>query len=272
VPAKRSGLGRGLDALLPKSEGAVQQVPLARLQPSPFQPRRQFDPAALAELAASIRDKGVLQPLLVRPVAQGFEIVAGERRFRAAGEAGLESVPVIVRTLSDRETLEIAIVENLQREDLSPLEEAQAFKQLLGLGLSQEQVAQAVGKSRSAIANTLRLLQLPEAALAALALGEISAGHARAILAQPEEDRAWALEQIRTQELTVRQAEALKRPQTVGSRTRRRIRELQPLEEELARTVGTRVAIKGQGKGKIELYYFSEEELGRLLELLGYRG
>ena len=272
MPAKRSGLGRGLDALLPKGEGAVQQLPLERLQVSAYQPRKHIDPERLAELTASVADKGVLQPILVRPVAAGYEIIAGERRFRAAQEAGLRTIPALVKALTDQQTLEIAIVENLQREDLGPLEEARAFQQLLDFGLNQEAVAKAVSKSRSAVANALRLLKLEPAALEALAAGTISPGHARAILAQPAADRAWALEQIVAQGLTVREAEKLERPSRKRKGRRAAASPHATLEEDLARSVGTRVRIRGEGKGKIELFYFTRDELTRLLELLGYRG
>ena len=195
---KKSGLGRGLDALLPIIEeestdnSGIKQVDVSDLQVSPYQPRKYFDPEALAELASSVAQKGILQPLLVRPIDEGYEIVAGERRFQAAKQAGLKSVPVLVRELDNQETLEIAIIENLQREDLNPVEEAKAFKQLMGFGMNQEKVAEVVGKSRSAVANTLRLLNLPESALNALDKGDISAGHARAILSLPEEHHEWA--------------------------------------------------------------------------------
>ena len=272
MSAKRSSLGRGLDALLPKAEMGIRQVSLEALRVSDFQPRKHIDDASIAELASSIAEKGVIQPLLVRPVAAGFEIVAGERRFRAAKQAGLVSVPAVVRTLSDQETLEIAIVENLQREDLNSVEEARAFKQLMGFGLSQEAVAKAVGKSRSAVANTLRLLNLPDEALAALEKNELSAGHARAILALSEEHRAWALEQILSKQLSVRQAEALA-PLSQTSRptpSPPAPRQYQALEEELARQVGAKVKIKGKEKGRLELFFHSEDELTRLLGLLGY--
>jgi ParB family chromosome partitioning protein len=272
VSVKRSGLGRGLDALLPKAERGIQQLPLNALHPSRLQPRKRFDPAAIAELTASIAEKGVLQPLLVRPSERGYEIVAGERRFRAAKQAGLTTVPAIVRELDDRQTLEVAIIENLQREDLNPLEEARAFKELSEFGMTQEAIAKAVGKSRSAVANALRLLSLPKAALAALERGDISAGHARAILAKPAEVQEQALAIVLAKGLSVRQAEALtvstaKRPRRSASDGRYRA-----LESELARHVGTRVTIAGGKKGKIELHFFSEDELERLLELLGYRG
>lgn len=273
MSAKRS-LGRGLDALLPKveKERAVEQVPLSKLSVSALQPRKRFDPERVAELTRSVAQKGVLQPLLVRPSGDGYEIVAGERRFRAAQQAGLSTVPVVVKVLGDRETLEIALIENVQREDLSAVEEARAFRQLLEFGLSQEEVAEAVGKSRSAVANTLRLLQLDEAALTVLETGEITAGHARAILAQPESDRTWALERILEGHLSVRQAEGLKRAVKAEPPTIREARAdtLRDLELSLSRAVGTKVRVSGDRKGKIELHFGSRDELERLLELLNY--
>lgn len=276
MPPKRSGLGRGLDALLPKVEpSGVRQLELDQLSVSEFQPRKYLDPAAIAELAASIADKGIIQPLVVRPKKDGFEIVAGERRFRAAQQVGLAKVPVIVKELSDQETLEIAIIENLQREDLNPVEEARAFKRLQEFGLNQEKVAKAVGKSRSAIANTLRLLNLPENALVALQKGEISAGHARAILSQSEEHREWAFEQIIGLELSVRQAEKLSKGST-GDSLEVRGKSVsdgryEQLQADLAKHVGTKVKIKGGTKGKLELFYYSTDELQRILELMGYQ-
>ncbi len=272
MSAKARGLGRGLDALLPKVERGVQQIELSLLKAAPNQPRQRIDDGAIAELAASIGEKGVLQPILVRPIAGGFEIVAGERRFRAAKQAGLASIPAVVRELNDQETVEIAIVENLQREDLNAVEEARAFKQLLDFGLSQEAVAKAVGKSRSSVANSLRLLALPSGMLDALEDGALTAGHARAVLSQPEADRNWAFERIIADELSVRQAEALKRPEAPGKRGRdsRDDRYVQ-LEEGLSRHAGTRVRIHGGKRGRIELHYHSEDELTRLIELLGYQ-
>lgn len=258
--------------MLPKAEKTgPQQVPTAKVRASPVQPRKRFDEAAIAELTASVAERGVLQPILVRPVGDGYEVVAGERRLRAAKQAGLESVPAVVRDLSDQEALEIAIVENLQREDLNDVEQARAYKQLLDFGLNQERVAQAVGKSRSAVANTLRLLTLPDQALAALEDGVISAGHARSILAQPQEDRLWALEAIVDKGLSVRQAEQLRRP-SPRAQAKPGGERYRGLEEDLSRHAGTRVRITGQDKGKIELHFHSQDELQRLLELLGYRG
>lgn len=275
--AKRSGLGRGLDALLPKVErGGVEQVNLEQLHVSPYQPRKRIDPEAIAELSASIAEKGVLQPLLVRPSPAGFEIVAGERRFRAAKQAGLNSVPVIVKNLNDQETLEIAIIENLQRENLNAIEEAMAFRKLMDFGLNQEDVAKAVGKSRSAVANTLRLLQLPDAALKALEEERISAGHARAILAKPEKDQLWTLEQILLQNLNVRQAESLTRPEVTPVIPKRDVvvtekGVFEQLEEDLSRYVGTKVKIVGRDMGRVELHFHSRDELERLLSVLGYQ-
>ncbi|HZJ08561.1 MAG TPA: ParB/RepB/Spo0J family partition protein [Trueperaceae bacterium] len=274
MSAKARGLGRGLDALLPRVEKGVQQVAVAQLRPSPLQPRQRFDDATIAELTASVAERGVLQPIVVRPVDGGYEVVAGERRFRAAQGAGLTTVPAVVRELTDREALEIAIIENLQREDLNDIEEARAFKQLLDFELSQEQVATAVGKSRSAVANTLRLLTLPAVIQDALQKREISAGHARAILAQPERDRLWAFEQITGRGLSVRQAEQLMRPASIGAAdadSRQRSRPYLRLEEDLSRHAGTRVRISGDKRGKIELHFHDEDELTRLLELLGYQ-
>lgn len=276
--SKKSSLGRGLDALLSRPQvaetpagPAIQAIPVTRIVQAAYQPRQVFEPEGLAELAQSIREKGVLQPLLVRPRGEDFEIVAGERRWRAAQLAGLTEVPALIRDLADREALEIAIIENLQREDLGPLEEARAYQALLDQGLNQEGVAQAVGKGRSTISNALRLLTLPEPALRALEGGEISAGHARAILAQPEGDRAWALDQIRTRRLNVREAEALKRE----ARTSAPIpvnppRPYRQVELDLSRRTGTRVRITGEDKGRVELSYASREELDRILDLLGY--
>lgn len=269
MSVRRSGLGRGLDALLPKLERGVQQVAIASIRPSSYQPRQRLDPATIAELAASIAEKGVLQPLLLRPVDGGYEIVAGERRYRAAQQVGLSSVPALVKELTDQEALELAIIENLQREALSAVEEARAFQQLAGFGQSQEAIAKAIGKSRSAVANTLRLLNLPAEALAALERGEISAGHARAILALPARDQPWALRQIMSKGLSVREAERLKRPQPSANRTRSgRYRDA---EANLTHQLGTRVRITGVKKGRLELHYYSAEELQRLLALLGYQ-
>ena len=278
--SKKSSLGRGLDALLSRpSPLTAQSLKIEQIVQAAYQPRQVFVPESLAELAQSIRDKGVLQPLLVRPRGEHFEIVAGERRWRAAQLAGLSEVPVIIRDLADRDALEIAIVENLQREDLGPLEEARAYQTLLDQGLNQEGVAKAVGKGRSTVANALRLLSLPPEALLALENGEISAGHARAVLALPESDRLWALSEILSRHLNVRGAEALKReergrggpPQpSLGPIKVNPARPWRQIELALSRRTGTKVKISGEDKGRLELSYSSREELDRILEVLGY--
>lgn len=280
--SKRSNLGRGLDALLGKSSlnpantsagDKLLTLSIDQIQQAAYQPRQVFDPEALSELAASIKEKGVLQPLLVRKQGEKYEIIAGERRWRAARLAGLTEVPVILKDFNDLEALEIAIIENLQREDLNPVEEAVAYQKLLEQGLNQEGVAKALGKGRSTVANALRLLSLPSKALEALESGQISAGHARAILALPEDDRLWALDQILTRGLNVRDAEALKRERPEKGKTPKAPEErtFKTIELELARHIGTKVRIAGKDKGKIELSYHSQEELERLLELLGYQ-
>ena len=270
---KSGGLGRGLDALIPRSasNAAPQKLLLSELVANAQQPRTVFENAALEELASSIAEKGVLQPLLVRPKGQGYEIVAGERRFRAAKLAGLTEVPVVIRELDDRETLEIALIENLQRENLNPLEEARAFQGLLELGLTQEQLAKTLGKGRSTIANGLRLLNLSRDAQKALEDGLISAGHARAILSRPSSQQEWALEQTLTHDLNVRQLEQLKEPDIVSRETiTAKPRVHRQLELELARLTGTKVRIVGQDKGRLELHYHTLEDLNRILELIGY--
>ena len=275
---KPGALGRGLDALLPKAtSNATNKVLLTELIAHKDQPRTVFDETALRELALSIKTKGILQPLLVRTKGKKYEIIAGERRYRAAQLAGLTEVPVIVREFSDQETLEIALVENLQREDLNPLEEARGYKNLLEFGVTQDEAAQAVGKARSTVTNALRLLNLSPNAQQALEEATISAGHARALLGIPEEHRDWALEQILSNDLNVRQAEALKKTSennanfgTSAAQIPAKPRVHRQLELELSRFSGTKVRIVGEQKGRLELYYHSPEDLNRLLELLGY--
>lgn len=266
---KPSGLGRGLEALLPKTPGGVVRLPLTAIRTNPQQPRRRFSQESLEELAASIREKGLLQPLLVRPKGEGYELVAGERRYRAAQMAGLGEVPVLIRDLSDQEALELALVENLQREDLNPVEEARGYQALLAMGLTQEEVAKRVGKARSTVANALRLLQLPKEALEALERGEISAGHARALLMLEPEDRLWGLREILEKGLSVRQAEAL-RERLLRERTPRP-REDPPLALELSRHLGLPVRVVGGKRGKVVIHYRSLEELEALLRRLGYQ-
>ena len=253
---KPSGLGRGLEALLPKTGAGVVRLPLASIRPNPRQPRKRFAEESLKELADSIREKGLLQPLLVRPQGDGYELVAGERRYRAALMAGLQEVPAVVKDLTDREALELALVENLQREDLSPVEEARGYQALLEMGLTQEEVARRVGKARSTVANE------------ALERGEITAGHARALLMLEPEDRLWGLKEILEKGLSVRQAEALRERLAMAPK---RSAEPSPLSLELSRHLGLPVRVVGGKKGKVVIQYRSLEELEALLRRLGYQ-
>ncbi len=285
---RRRGLGRGLSALLgdePVEESTPQagenrvarMIPLDYLRPSAFQPRKRFDDEAFAALVSSVREKGVLQPLLVRPDPgqQGrYEIVAGERRWRAAQQAQIHEIPAVVKELSDRDTLEVALVENLQREDLTPLEEAEAYNRLMNeFGHTQEILAQAVGKSRSHVANMIRLLGLPEPVRRMLDEGLLTAGHARALInaASPE---ALAKEIIR-RDLNVRQAEDLARRQKTpreakpGS-TAARDPNIASLEHELSERLGlkVRIATRRTGSGTMTIHYGSPDQLDDVLRRL----
>jgi len=278
---RRTGLGRGLDALIPGGGARtahVEQVDIDLIAPNPHQPRTVFDSDALDELAESIREHGVIQPLIVsRPETPGgapYQLIAGERRLLASRRAGLEKVPVIVKEASPQGLLELALVENLQRQDLGPLEEAFAFKRLADeFALTQDAIAARVGRSRPAVANSLRLLTLSEELQISLARGEISPGHARALLGidDPEERRrAWR--RIVEGHLTVRDAEALAKqgvqlPKTVVPR--RRAADVAALEEQLRGSLGTRVDLtKGRKGGRIVIHYFSDEELESIIDRL----
>jgi ParB family chromosome partitioning protein len=273
----RGGLGRGLGALIPRG-GGMQEIDVERIAPSPQQPRQQVDQEQLNELAESLREHGVLQPLVVARAGDGgYVLVAGERRWRAARLAGLKTVPAVVKEASPRERLEWALVENLQRQDLGPLEAAAAYQQLVQEhGLTQEQVAQRVGKSRVAVANTLRLLSLPPAAVQALAAGKMSEGHARAILSCPgAEAQDTLLRAILQQGLTVRQAEEWSRRLTEASQPRpastpRRLDpDLAAVEQRFREALGTKVSLqRGRKGGKLVVYFFSDEELQGLYQAI----
>lgn len=279
---ERKPLGRGLAALIPEAPPAdapsietIARVPLASIQPGSHQPRKRFAEEALKELAESIRTGGVIQPLILRPRdGGGYEIVAGERRWRAARLAGLEAVPALIRRADDRTVLELSIVENLQREDLNPIEEAEAYRRLIEeFGLSQEEAARRVGKDRSTVANSLRLLKLPGSIQADVAAGLLSAGHARALLALPSPAAQMGLaERIKAQGLSVREAEALAAAKGRSPRRRpgpHRDVHVRMAEEDLKRKFGTQVRIRGtQEKGRIEIEYYSAEDLIRLVDLL----
>jgi len=278
--ARRRPLGRGLAALFGEAEGDApadptlqRRVPIELIRPGAFQPRRRFAEAELDALAQSIREKGILQPLLVRPLAgeeADFELVAGERRWRAAQRIGMHEVPVIVRPLADSEALEIALVENLQREDLSPLEEAEAYSRLMEeFGRTQATLAEAVGKSRSHVANTIRLLSLPMPVRRRLDEGELSAGHARALLGTPD-PVALAAEVVR-RGLNVRATEKLVQRRSAMPRPQRRLRDANTiaLERELGVSLGLRVTLEPKkGGGTLTLHYASLDQLDRVLRLL----
>jgi ParB family chromosome partitioning protein len=252
-------------------------VPVERIRPNPYQPRTQFDAEALKELADSIRENGLLQPLLVRDAGQGeFELIAGERRFLAAKQAGLREVPVVVRTASKREMLQMALVENLQRQDLNGIEEAEAYQRLATeFGLTQEVIADRVGKSRVAVTNALRLLSLEEEYRDMVSRGTLTAGHARALLAVTDGSaRRRLANDIVKQGLSVRQAEVRaqgQRPKSARPAARRRSHPaLGEWEDRLRARFGTQVRIAGGiGRGRVEIHYFSEEDLERILELSG---
>jgi ParB family chromosome partitioning protein len=281
-PKRRTSLGMGLSALLgdngpPEAEGrqATRMVPIELVHPGRYQPRRVFDPEKLAGLVASIRDKGILSPLLVRPhqtIANAYELIAGERRWRAAGQAQLPTVPVIVRSFSDRETLEIALVENLQREDLNPLEEAEAYARLTEeFEHTQEDLAQAVGKSRSHVANTMRLLGASQKVKEYLSAGKLSAGHARALLGWERADEV--ADQIVARGLNVRQVEALmakaKSTGTARAAPPSRTADTGALERELGEALGLAVRVKPRGTaGDVVISYQSLDQLDHLLRLL----
>ena len=279
--AKVKGLGRGLDALLgddnpsPRAEDGLRNLGIDELQPGKYQPRSHMEQSALAELAESIKSQGVMQPILVRPLTAGrYEIIAGERRWRAARMAGLASVPTLVKEIPDQQVLAASLIENIQREDLNPLEEATGIQRLTQeFGLTHQAVAETLGRSRAAVTNLLRLLDLAPPVRELLAAGQIDMGHARALLALPiarqiELARETAQKGFTVREVEQRVAAALKPPQP---RQPRADRDVTRLEEEWSDRLGTTVQIKPRGKrgGKLMLVYRSLDELELLLERLG---
>ena len=284
--AKRNlelGLGRGLNALLgdpdlqPQGEGSVL-LPISQVEPGLNQPRKRFDAEALSDLADSIRIHGVIQPLTVRRLSSGYyQIIAGERRWRAAKQAGLAEIPAVIIEADDRKVMELGLIENLQREDLNPAEEARGYQVLMEeYGLTQEQVAQRMGKSRPAIANTLRLLALPEDLMSLVEEGSLSAGHARAILALPSPTlQRQAAKKVIEGQLSVRQTEALVKALQKQKEDKPKPQApdlslyLGELEKELSGQLGRKVKIAHRGKkGKIELEYYNSQDLEALLALL----
>ena len=271
----KRGLGRGLGALLASSptEGEpLLEVSIDEIKPNPNQPRKVFEPGSLQELAASIRTAGVLQPVVARRSSNGYELIAGERRWRAAREAGLERIPVIVREATDAESLELALVENLLREDLNPIEEAEAYQKLLAqFSWTQEELSQKIGKDRSSVANSLRLLRLPDVIQDDLKSGRLTMGHARALLALTLPSEQLRLrDEILAQAMSVRSTEeSVNRRRTVTPPRRRRSAELIALEESLQKMLMTRVKIVGhERRGKIEVTYATAEELERITSTL----
>jgi ParB family chromosome partitioning protein len=285
--SKNRGLGRGLGALIPELEeedfNPQAEVDINSIDPNPYQPRKDFSDEKLVELADSIKAHGIIQPLVVREVNGKYQLIAGERRLRAAKMVGLTTVPIIIREISEQSMMEIALVENLQREDLNPIEEAEAYKRLMGeFHLTQDDIAQKVGKSRPAIANTLRLLNLPLEVQVELASGTLTMGHARALLSLrtlDEQKQAW--NQIQQQALSVREAEELIHRLNEAPIVSRETKRVNPkkmfskdpnileIEDQLQQNLGTKVIVKPIGVGgKIEIDYYSSDDFDRICEKL----
>jgi len=281
--AEERKLGRGLDSLLSGSSGErveqqVQEISLDDISPNPYQPRERISPESLEGLIASVQENGILQPITVRPVEGGYQLVTGERRFRAAQQLGMKTIPAVVRDIPEEKMLELALVENVQREDLNPIEKARAYKELIEtFDLTQEEVARRVGQERSTVANFLRLLDLPEEVQRYIAEGKITTGHAKALLSLSNPKRQVQLcKMIVKQDLSVRETERL-----TGGRGRKKTRKkgsskpappahIRELEDELRVKLGTRVRIQEKkGNGRIIIEFFGADEFERILSLLG---
>ena len=304
---KTRGLGKGLDALFGDAEvtlqsraeknsknedektedpkqkvdknertgGGIDYIDINDIKPNSNQPRKTFDEDKLNELAASIEEHGLIQPLVLRKAEKGYEIVAGERRWRAARKIGIREIPCIVRELTDEENMLLAIIENMQREDLNPIEEAEGIRQMIETyGLTQEEVSKSVGKSRPYIANSLRLLRLPETVRKYIEDGSLSTGHAKAIAAVSDEKKQIELAEVAIRDgLSVRQLEKLAQQDKSGVKTRSRVKQktadVKRVEEDLKNALGTKVTLNQKGKkGKIAIEFYSKDELERLIELL----
>ena len=278
--AKRKALGKGLSALIPEADRLEERIffhcPIETIEPNPQQPRQNFTDADLEDLARSVREKGILTPLLVSKIEQGgYRLIAGERRWRAAQKAGLAEVPVVVRETTPAEALELALIENIHRKDLNPIEEAQAYQRLLDTTkATQDILAKNLGRDRSTITNMLRLLNLPQAIQQDLIDEKLSMGQARVLAGIKDLEQQERLrERILKEALTVRQLEALLRRERAGKVTLKKKEEkdpyIQSLADELKRSLGTKVEIIRRGrKGTIVLHFYSDDELGRLLDLL----
>ncbi len=305
APKKSRGLGKGLDALFGDAEvtlektpakvnegnaaasavkveakaepadGGIAYIDINDIKPNSNQPRKTFDEEKLEELAASIAEHGLIQPVVLRKAGKGYEIVAGERRWRAARKVGIKELPCIIKELTDEENMLLAIIENMQREDLNPIEEAEGIKQMIDTyGLTQEQVSKSVGKSRPYIANCLRLLKLPSVVVGYVAEGELSAGHAKVLAGVEDADRQVALaDAVIKQGLSVRQLEKMAKDEKPEAKKPRRAAaknaNVKRVEEDLKEALGTKVTLNQKGnKGKIEIEFYSKEELERLIEML----
>ena len=277
---KKRALGKGIEALIPEKKeeeaGNIANIKIGVISPNRFQPRKQFDPERHKELAASIKEKGIIQPILIRPVkdGKGFEIIAGERRLRAAKELGLEEMPAIIKKVSDEEALELSLIENIQREELNPIEEAYAYKELIDkFNLAQEDIARAVGKDRSTISNTLRLLKLPKKIQDYVSRGTLSMGHARAILGiENEKQQIKIADEVAKKGLSVRETEDLvnrsKEKEIVKPKKTKDLY-IKELEEELQRILGTKVTIiQGKKRGNIQLEFYTPSDFERLMKIL----
>lgn len=279
---KKKVLGRGLGALIgeasseratPKTNDKFFFCPISDISPNMAQPRKYFDEAALKELSDSIKEKGVIEPLVIRKAPGGYELIAGERRWRASRMAGLNEVPVVVLEATDEESLELAIIENIQRQDLNAIEEAESYRSLMGFGLTQEEVAKRVGKERATVANYIRLLKLPHEVREEIVKGTITMGHARALLSfEGHGQQVDLCRKIITQGLSVREAEALANKPESGKTVKARPAQganNSPIEAELREIFGTKVALKDKkGKGRVEINYFSADDRERILDLL----
>jgi len=280
--AKRRALGKGLAALIPDADktesgdGRFFQCPVESIEPNPYQPRQNFPVAEMEEMVNSVREKGIITPLLVSKTKSGYQLIAGERRWRAAQKARLERVPVVVREVTPVESMELALIENIHRKDLNPIEEARAYKRLLEeTGSTQDSVAKRIGKDRSTITNMLRLLRLPMFVQKDVIDGHLSMGHARVLAGiSNDSDLKILRNAVISKGISVRQLEALAKKRTVPVRTGKKKQEpdyyMQSLVDDLKRSLGTKVDIRKQGKeGRIMIYFYSDDELERLLDLLG---
>jgi ParB family chromosome partitioning protein len=274
---KRKALGKGLKAFLPEELGILKEeryadLDIDQLKPNPLQPRLKFNPESMEELAQSIKSSGLIQPLIVAPEGDGFKIIVGERRWRAAQKIGLKKIPVLIRTIPKEQELEVSLIENLQREELNPIEIAHAYQKLvLELQYTQQQIAEKVGKDRTSVTNYLRLLKLPEEIQGELAENKISMGHARALLAiKDPELQKHVCRLIIQKNLSVREVEKMiSRPQMKPKKERILDPNLLALQEELLKLLGTKVTLQGnQNKGTLKIYYYSLDDLNRIYELI----